>query len=87
MRPQQQRAGQEALQAIGDAGQRERLATALMYASLFGTVTSREYAAEADVSVATAVSDLNWLVAAGHLDRLGSGRATRYVPRGRDAED
>ncbi len=39
------------------------------------------------VSVATAVSDLNWLVAAGHLERLGSGRATRYVPRGATTED
>jgi Fic family protein len=81
-----QQADQLALAAIGDTGQRERLATALMYATLFGTVTSREYAAEADVSVATAVSDLNWLVAAGHLDRLGSGRATRYVPRDVPAE-
>lgn len=80
-----QRIDQQALAAIGDTGQRERLATALMYATLFGTVTSREYAAEADVSVATAVSDLNWLVAAGHLERLGSGRATRYVPRGEAA--
>jgi Fic family protein len=71
----------EALAAVGDVAQRDRLTTALTYASLFGTVTSREYAAEAGVSPATAVSDLNWLVAAGHLERLGSGRATRYVPR------
>lgn len=77
-----QRLDGEALTAVGDAAQRERLTTALTYASLFGTVTSREYATEAGVSVATAVSDLNWLVAAGHLERLGSGRATRYVPRG-----
>ncbi len=82
-----QQVGREALATIGDRGQRERLATALTYASLFGTVTSREYAAEAGVSVATAVSDLNWLVAAGHLERLGSGRATRYVPRGATTED
>lgn len=78
----QQRLDAEALAAVADAGQRDRLATALTYASLFGTVTSREYAAEAGVSPATAVSDLNWLVAAGHLERFGSGRATRYVPRG-----
>ncbi|MGE0228505.1 MAG: Fic family protein [Dehalococcoidia bacterium] len=78
--------GREAFAGIGDSGQRERLATALTYASLFGTVTSREYAAEAGVSAATAVSDLNWLVAAGHLERLGSGRATRYVPRGTPVE-
>jgi Fic family protein len=71
----------EALGVVADAGQRERLATALVYASLFGTVTSREYATEAGVSAGTAVSDLNWLVAAGHLDRRGSGRATRYAPR------
>jgi Fic family protein len=77
-----QRLDAEALTAVGDAAQRDRLTTALTYASLFGTVTSREYASEANVSVATAVSDLNWLVAAGHLERLGSGRATRYVPRG-----
>jgi Fic family protein len=72
----------EALATVADAGQRDRLTTALTYASLFGTVTSREYASEAGVSAATAVSDLNWLVAAGRLERLGSGRATRYVPRG-----
>ncbi|HRC62808.1 MAG TPA: Fic family protein [Dehalococcoidia bacterium] len=81
-----QQLGREALASVGDTGQRERLATALTYASLFGTVTSREYAAEAGVSAATAVSDLNWLVASGHLKRLGSGRATRYVPRGVPAE-
>lgn len=81
-----QQLGREALAVIGDSGQRERLGTALTYALLFGTVTSREYAAEAGVSLATAVSDLNWLVAAGHLERLGSGRATRYVPKGVPAE-
>lgn len=77
---------QETLAAAADGAQRERLGTALTYASLFGTVTSRAYAAEAGVSAATAVSDLNWLVAAGHLERLGSGRATRYVPRGAGSE-
>lgn len=81
-----QQLGREVLASVGDTGQRERLATALTYASLFGTVTSREYAAEAGVSAATAVSDLNWLVAAGHLERLGSGRATRYIPTGAPAE-
>ena len=78
----EQRRGRDALEAAtADAGQRERLSTALAYASLFGKVTSREYASEAGVSAATAVADLNWLVQAGRLTRIGSGRATHYIPR------
>jgi Fic family protein len=66
-----------------------RAASALTYVRLFGRVTSSEYAEEAGVSRATAVADLNSLVAARYLRRMGTGRATRYTsgdrfPFGRD---
>ena len=60
-------------------GQRGRLAAAVAHAWLFGRVTSGEYASEANVSPATAVADLNWLLGNGYLRRVGAGRATRYV--------
>jgi Fic family protein len=62
-----------------DDGDPGRVAHALMPIALFGELTSAEYAAGAGVSRPTAVHDLNHLVDAGVLRRVGAGPATRYV--------
>jgi len=67
-----------ALEAIVQArGWPDRLAIALEQ-SLFDGVERARYAAEADVSLATATGDLRRLADAGLIDAQGRGRATRY---------
>lgn len=56
----------------------DRLAIALEH-SLFGGVDRATYAAEADVSAATASADLRRLQDAGWVARSGRGPETRYV--------
>jgi Fic family protein len=47
--------------------------------SLFDGAERASYAAEADISLATATSDLRRLVDAGLVTQLGRTRSTRYV--------
>jgi Fic family protein len=56
----------------------DRLVIALEQ-SLFDGVERASYAAEADISLATATSDLRRLVDAGLVTQLGRTRSTRYV--------
>ena len=60
-----------------------RAALALTYVSLFGRITSSQYAAETSISHATSVADLNSLVQARYLVREGAGRSTHYIAGGR----
>jgi Fic family protein len=62
-----------------DAARREPALRGIEHLWLAGEITSREYAEAEQVTTPTAVSDLNRLVAAGYAQRLGRGRATRYV--------
>jgi len=47
--------------------------------SLFEGVERKAYAAEADVSLATATTDLRRLLDAGLIDQQGRTRSTRYL--------
>ncbi len=68
-----------ALEKLVDArGWPDRLVIALEH-SLFGGVERAAYAAEADVSPATASQDLRRLVDAGLLTQEGRTRSTRYL--------
>ena len=60
----------------------DRLLIALEQA-LAGATDRSQYAAEADVSNATASNDLRRLGDAGMLDQSGGGRSTRYAPTDR----
>jgi Fic family protein len=60
------------------AGLSARAADGLGYTMLARVASSGEYAYALRVSGATAVTDLNRLVALGLVDRQGRGRATRY---------
>lgn len=64
-------------QLIGARGWPDRLVIALEQ-SLFRTVDRASYAAEADVSTATASNDLRRLLDAGLLVQQGRGRSTQY---------
>lgn len=63
---------------VEERGWPDRLAIALEQ-SLFDGVTRASYAAEADVSPATASADLRRLVDAGLVDRRGRGRNIHHV--------
>ncbi len=65
-------------QEIEDRGWPDRLVIALEQ-SLFGGVERSAYAAEADVSPATATNDLRRLADAGLVVTRGRARSTRYV--------
>jgi Fic family protein len=64
----------------------DRLVIALEQ-SLFHGTDRGTYAAEADVSAATATGDLRRLVDAGLITQQGRGPATRYTPSRRLSED
>lgn len=67
------------LEGLADSrGWPDRLVTALEQ-SLFGGVERAAYASEADISLATASSDLRRLVDSGLVIRKGRTRGTRYV--------
>lgn len=71
-----------ALERLTEArGWPDRLALALQ-AALLGGVERSGYAAEADVSTATASNDFRRLVDTGLLTAVGQGRNTRYVATG-----
>lgn len=55
-------------------------AQALAFAAFYGGVTTETYGTAVGVSRATAYRHLNELQGAGLLNRVGQGRATRYVP-------
>jgi Fic family protein len=63
---------------VEERGWPDRLVVALEQ-SLFGGVDRASYAAEAEVSPATASNDLRRLLDAGLVARQGQGRTTRYV--------
>jgi len=63
---------------VESRGWPDRLVVALEQ-SLFDGVERKAYAAEADVSLATATSDLRRLVDAALIDQQGRTRSTRYV--------
>jgi len=66
------------LEALAERrGWPDRLVIALEL-SLFGPVDRAAYAAEADVSPATASADFRRLLDAGLVDASGSGRSVRY---------
>jgi len=73
------------LQAVYDmfrgAGIDERLAQGLGYVWLMRSIASADYADAIGVSGPTAVADLRRLIDMGFLERVGRGRATRYVSR------
>jgi Fic family protein len=70
----------EQLERLADAhGWPDRFVIALEQ-SLFGACDRTSYAREADVSAATASSDLRRMVEADLLVQSGQGPATRYVP-------
>ena len=63
---------------VESGGWPDRLVVALEQ-SLFGGVERKAYAREADVSLATATTDLRRLVDAGWITRQGRTRSTKYV--------
>ena len=68
-----------ALEQLAESrGWPDRLVIALER-SLFGGVERKAYAAEADVSLATATTDLRRLVDAGVITQQGRTRSTKYV--------
>jgi Fic family protein len=64
---------------VGERGWPDRLVTALEQSLMGGTDRAR-YAAEAEVSPASATNDLRRLLDAGLLEQRGRGRNTAYVP-------
>lgn len=61
-------------------GWSDRLVIGLELAVVTGALTRTAYAREADVSPATASSDLRRLLDAGLVEQQGRGRSTRYGP-------
>jgi Fic family protein len=79
----QQRAAEEAVRRLPREGSLSGNQLAVMaIAARDGEVTNRRAAAELSLPRETAKQTLNRLVARGALERLGSGRATRYRPAG-----
>jgi hypothetical protein len=67
---------------IEERGWPDRLVVALEQ-SLFDGVDRRSYAAEADISLATATTDLRRLLDADLVTQTGRARSTRYVASNR----
>ena len=62
----------------GDFAGFERVATAIVYLTLVGPISSSQYARLCRCSQATATQDLRMLVRIGVVSREGGGRSTRY---------
>ncbi len=68
----------EALEEFRIEGSPTRVVSALVPMLLFGSISAQEYELSAEVSRATAVSDLNLMVQSGRAERIGAGPQTRY---------